>query len=224
MDTDEFFAALEAKRIKDETPEVTGLTLGDPTRSRILVVGLQDGGKSEWIKHRIAKEYAVVIEPHNKVFPFDGVHVQATTPERALQGIEFAKGVENVTVVIDEFSRYWREPAFQKPFLRYWDEHKHFDHDVILAARRMTQMPSEVRDLASHLIVFALPGADDKSVLESVAEGLAAEVRELRRYEYMVVDTRRRYARMPPIRISPSYIKYKKDQENERSGAISLTE
>ena len=89
--------------------------------------------------------------------------------------------------VIDESNRYiFPHPAkIPQPVANLIDFQRHYSLSFGVVARRMTQVPTTLVELADHVFVFHLPGANDYQKLESMYRGLGDEVRNLPPYHFV---------------------------------------
>lgn len=190
----------EATKVATDTLELPPF---GPMYTRSIISGIQDSGKTILARHLVAGTHAVVIEPHGTFGVQHGEHYITKEPDNAGSVIATLPTRGKLTLVIDEFPRYTRGDAgrrFLNTFMNYWDEHKHYKQNIVVITRRLTQIVNaDIIDLANILYIFALPGSNDYSVLEAISKGLGQEVQSLSRYEYVIVDTQRRYIRMPPV-------------------------
>ena len=88
---------------------------------------------------------------------------------------------------IDESNRYiFPHPArMPQPVADLIDFQRHWGLSFGVVARRMTQVPTTLVELADHVFVFNLPGANDYQKLESMYRGLGDEVRNLPPYHFV---------------------------------------
>jgi len=154
---------------------------------RIAVLGLQGSGKTTLVKRLIRGSAHSVLDP---------LHEYGSQYNVGSYDVEqFFRNVRNSgprIVVLEEASRYLGKKSPSKAGLTYMDEHRHLDQHVVVVCRRPSQLHPDVIELANFLVVFNLPGANDKSLLEAMALGLGEVVRDLREYDFVVVDERRR--------------------------------
>jgi hypothetical protein len=89
--------------------------------------------------------------------------------------------------VIDESNRYiFPHPVpIPQPVANLIDFQRHYSLSFGIVARRMTQVPTTLVELADHVFVFNLPGANDYQKLESMYRGLGDEVRNLPPYHFV---------------------------------------
>jgi hypothetical protein len=189
--------------------ELTSKYTPEPSRHfRFVVIGLQDSGKTRLVKALFGDARVRSIDPFGTFGP---PCASAQDALKVLSSVE-----EGETLIVDEWTRYGDDVEFTTAFQKFWDEHKHYGVDIVIMARKATQFPPALPDTASHLLVFASPGANDKSYLEAIARGLGDEAQRLAPYECILVDSQRRFARLPRINRTISSRPVVRETEGER--------
>ena len=89
--------------------------------------------------------------------------------------------------VIDESNRYiFPHPArMPQPVADLIDFQRHWGLSFGVVARRMTQVPTTLVELADHVFIFHLPGQNDYQKLEGMHTGLGDAVRSLPPYHFV---------------------------------------
>jgi len=166
---------------------------------RIVVLGLQGSGKTTLVKRLIKGNPHSVYDPlheYGSQYNVGSFNIETFLTNVRISGPRI--------VVFEEASRYLGKHSPSRAALTYLDEHRHMDQHVMIVCRRPTQVHPDVIELANYLIVFNLPGANDKALLEAMACGLGDIVRELPEHEFVVVDEHRKVHLSPlPARVDP---------------------
>ena len=171
---------------------------------RIVVFGLQGSGKTNYIKHLLAQVpnhlvYDVLHEykGYNRYIPEDRSSVQ----ELELATRLVTKPPYKIKLfALDEANRYCppKPSPLPKAILDLNDFNRHFGVTFLIAARRPTQLHSDLVELAHYRVFFSLHGKNDLLYLDQLKDGLSETVLNLAPYEYAVLDERGKIKVYPP--------------------------
>jgi len=145
---------------------------------RLVVLGMQGCGKSYFIRHLFPS--TCIITP----VPEESREVYANSPQDIVDYYESMR--EGDMLVVDEADRFWPRRG-QKTPRDIIDYHRHYGIDLVFAARRPLSLHSDVVELATDLVVFYLPGVDDRAYLNARHQDLGDNVRALPKHSCVVV-------------------------------------
>jgi len=178
-----------------------------------VILGRRGSGKSTLLEKRIAKcGRLIVLDPHGEilsnkpppVFSWEELRQKTErnffrvcyvpsdfqTPQESLDPVcMLCEGLGNVTLAIDEADIFVGAQSVHTPpgLYRVVALGRHWDVDVILAARRQTTIPRTLTAEVETMYVFSMTEPRDQKWLDQVAgEGSGNKVRDLdaARYEY----------------------------------------
>ncbi|MAH49530.1 hypothetical protein CMI37_27155 [Candidatus Pacearchaeota archaeon] len=108
--------------------------------------------------------------------------------------------------IIDEANRYAKPKPTPLPQgladMNDWARHPQFNMSVGYIARRITQLNTDLTEIADYLFIFQLGGKNDILYLNDLRKGLGDVVKELPKYHFVMVDRSRHWRVMRPVEIS----------------------
>ena len=196
---------------------------GSSTSSiRKTIVGLQGSGKTELAKRFIKQktssgkkvliidvlnEYNIkkigsvdIYIPNNSIYPIAEVD---TVIQNYVLNPYFETGKQPYSLIVfDEGSRYFQNKVPLPQSMGYInDMARHLKLDVLVIARRFTQLNTDLVELSHKLYIFNQTGINDIKRLNELSIGLGDTVLNLPIYHYVEVDQWRKYKIMPPIKL-----------------------
>ncbi len=190
---------------------------------RKMIVGLQGSGKTELAKKMIKETTskggkALIVDilaeyihnkklgnidvyvPTNSVYPV--VEVDTLINNYILTPyFETGKQPYNL-IVFDEASRYFQNKNPLPQSMGYInDMARHLKLDVIVIARRFTQVNTDLVELSHKLYIFNQTGINDIKRLNELSIGLGDTILNIPKYYYVEVDQWRKYIIKNPIKI-----------------------
>jgi hypothetical protein len=176
------------------------------TSERRVIIGLPGSGKTEWCKNHAkesisAGESVLIVDPLHDVavpgatsyYPRDRIKPVAEVNALIRKGLiePYEKGLppnkRYRLAVFDECSRYFIHAVPLSPEAGYLNDFaRHMDLSVDCVARRITQMHTDLSELAHEHIIFKQAGINDLRRLDELKAGLSSAVDGLTKYEYVV--------------------------------------
>ena len=189
---------------------------------RVLIVGLQGSGKTQYAKKLIQDELSInngkrvlvldvmdeyspkgktdVFRPKNKAEPLKESELCLKTlindPKRIKGKCAYSM------LVIDETGQYYpNKSIFPPEFALINNTARHIPLKIICITRRISQIHTDLSELASELIIFRQTGINDIKRLNEISAGLGDAASQLKDHRYIEVDADRTYREKPPISI-----------------------
>lgn len=189
---------------------------------RKTIVGLQGSGKTELAKKMIQEQ----TKKGNKVLVFDVLNeynvkklgnIDIYVPENSVNPIaEVDLLIKNYIlvpyfetdkqpyrlIVFDEASRYFQNKTPLPQSMGYInDMARHLKLDVLVIARRFTQLNTDLVELSHKLYIFNQTGINDIKRLNELSIGLGDTVLNMPKFHYVEVDQWRKYLIKQPIKL-----------------------
>lgn len=191
------------------------------TDDRILIVGLQGSGKTFYAKNLIKEhlktnkgrvlvldimeEYKPtgktdVFRPKNKGMPLKEAEICLKTminePKRLLGKCAYS------LLVIDETGQYYPNKSILPPeFSLINHTMRHIPIRLVCITRRISQIHTDLSELASEMVIFRQTGFNDIRRLNEIAAGLGEAASELKDHRYIKVNSDRTYSINEPIQV-----------------------
>lgn len=189
---------------------------------RKMIVGLQGSGKTELAKKMIKEttskgKNVLVIDilneynnkklgkidiyvPENSVYPVAEVD---TLINNYILKPYFETGKQPYSLIVfDEATRYFQNKIPLPQSMGYInDMARHLKLDIIVIARRFTQVNTDLVELSHKLYIFNQTGINDIKRLNELSIGLGDTILNIPKYYYVEVDQWRKYKIMPPIKL-----------------------
>ncbi len=184
--------------------------LVDLENKSFCVFGLKGQGKSYWCNWML-KQWGSLAIVYDTMHEYDESPFDSYRP-RDRQSVDeyqnFVRAVMNSRryrlLVIDESNRHNPAKPAQLPQatadLNDWHRHPEYNLAVGHVARRPVQLNQDITELSNYLVIFHLKGLNDMSYLNSFAAGLGDAVSQLPPYYYALVDERREWTIMEPVK------------------------
>lgn len=167
------------------------------------VFGMKREGKSNWLQwllsHSGYQSHLVYDQTreHDALNRYLPTHKRGSEATQELGEVTRRMVVENdrerrpEIYAVEEMSRFC-SPNSPPPEAVYdlIDQPAHYGVGTIFVARRPAQVHTDILELATNVVIFYLGGDNDHKKLNSHLSGLGDTVRELGRYEYVVVQGR----------------------------------
>lgn len=147
-----------------------------------MILGLQGSGKTTLLQRLVTDQRHIILDPLGEHTDYNSKQILPS------EFFKLIKPFGRAIVGFDEASRYLGKGNIKQDALDYFDSHRHFHQTPVVIARRPSQLHSDIIDLATKIIVFNLPGANDRSVLESIAPSLGEQARAVKGHEYIWTD------------------------------------
>jgi len=169
--------------------------------------GLPGSGKSTLVRALLRSEPAhLVVDPmrehagFNRYLPSSRQYSPESTSEFNLLVSRVIASGKVRLLVVDEASRYFpaRRPL-PEGMAELNDLARHYGLGLGLVARRPVQLHTDLVELAHYLFVFRLAGRNDLLFCDAVSSGLAAAVRSLPEYHFVVVAPSREFVVSAPV-------------------------
>ena len=189
---------------------------------RILIVGLQGSGKTFYTKRLIQDELKQnnnkrvlvldvmdeydpkgktdIFRPKNKAQPVNEAELCIKTlindPKKNRGRCAYSM------LVIDETGQYYPNKSILPPeFALINNTARHIPLKLVCITRRISQIHTDLSELASKIIIFRQTGINDIKRLNEIAAGLGDKASELTDHRYIEVNADRTYKEKPPISI-----------------------
>jgi hypothetical protein len=188
--------------------------LPDITNKRFCVFGLQGSGKSVLVKSLLTYEpNHMVYDVLNEHWGFNryiATHRQIKLQRPDDPGIKELNTFVNRVIlgtgrirlfILEEANRYCppKPQSLPSSILDLNDFQRHERIAFGIVCRRPTQLHSDLVELAHFLFIFQLSGKNDVSYLESLQEGLGEAVKALKPYQFVIVDSGRKFTVHEPV-------------------------
>ena len=188
---------------------------------RILIIGLQGSGKTEYAKMLI-KEHLKrdkkrvlifdIMEEYKSAGRVDLFRIKNKsnpTPEAELCIKAMINGPKEKTgkcgyslLVIDETGQYYPNRSTLPPeFSLINHTMRHIPIRLICISRRISQIHTDLSELATQLIIFKQAGVNDIKRLNDISAGLGDAAAKLGEHRYITVNADRTFTEHDPIKI-----------------------
>ena len=194
----------------------------------ILIVGLRGSGKT-YLTKAIAKQPelkpVLVIDMMNsfdkdskdydRYIPTSKSYSDASCKEcnqliTMIYKSENYKGKTYRTLIFDDCD-LWMPPMKPLPSQMMWLNNMQGKHHnlcgkdkgvcTIYTTRKPTNINSQVRDIIDYIIIFKMTGKNDLRWAEDTIEGIKERVKELKTYEFLVIDSQGNITKFNPIKV-----------------------
>ena len=188
---------------------------------RILIVGLQGSGKTEYAKMLINQElerekkrvliFDIMDEYKNgkriDVYRINNKANPVFEAELCLKGLinlpkQRTGKIAYSMLVIDETAQYYPNRSILPPeFALINHTMRHIPIKLVCITRRISQIHTDLSELASQLVIFKQTGINDIKRLNDISAGLGDAASKLGEHKYILVDVDRSYKEHEPIKL-----------------------
>lgn len=168
---------------------------------KIIIVGMNGSGKTELVKHLCRNQpQHMIYDYHHEYNGFNRYIVakKNSYEERVAELTGFVQYhlKKNPTrlFVIDELNQFClpKPATLPEPLLDISDNHRHWYNEngisFIGVTRRMSQLHTDLIELAHYRIFFRLQGKNDLQYLENLKKGLSNVVVNLQPFQFAILD------------------------------------
>lgn len=177
----------------------------------LFVSGLNNSGKSYFVKNKILPNYKCLVHDPLKEYPQNDCDVyypkKTTYPAITQENENFIKKIvipnaNNYDLIVwEEASRTFPNKKELFPVMRaFLDTYRHYNQvGLVFICRRASQIQTDIPSLAHNLICFGNKGVADIQRLNSESQGLGDVVAQLSNYHFVLVAQDRTFKEMDPI-------------------------
>lgn len=188
---------------------------------RILIVGLQGSGKTEYAK-RVIRDH--LMRDKKRILIFD--IMDEYKPERRIDILRIKNKAQPAPeaefcikamindpkqktgkcayslLVIDETAQYYPNKSILPPeFSLINHTMRHIPLRLVCITRRISQIHTDLSELATQLIIFKQAGTNDIKRLNDISAGLGDAAAKLKEHRYITVNEDRTFTEHEPIKI-----------------------